>query len=194
MKNKIIVLVMLLVAFNCHSINIKAVSYDAITTLTAEEIDIYSKHPRIALFAKNAATDAENAAKSDWKKYTLYQGNGDAFRHAYWSALMTKRISRDWAYTLGLAHEGLKKGYDFSSLNDDVKMDISNNYEGRIEGDKYKNYSDVTIRGIINVHVKHGTMKRVRLYSSKKTKDVFDGVYTKYVGYYKKTSDGGFVG
>lgn len=186
----IMMAVMMILTMNCKA---KAVSYGDVTRLTSQELNLYSKHPWMALKAKNAATDAENAACKYWQKYTLYQGNGDAFRHGYWSALLTKRIGRDWAYEIGLAHEGLSKSYQFNKQEDDTKMDISNNYLGRVDGDKYINYTDEVIRDIIIIHVKNGNYKRIREYSSKNTgtANKFNGVYTRYRGYYIKTTKGG---
>lgn len=174
--------------------NVRAETYfDRLPVLTAMELDLYTEHPWMAAKAKKAASDAEAATEKYWKGYTSYQGNGDAFRHSYWSALMTKRISRDFAYEAGLAHEGLKKGYSFDALEDDNKMDISNNYSGRIIGDKYSNYSDAVIRDILISRTQKGYLKRVRVYSKTSAGcQKYSGVWTKYKGYYVVTNDGGY--
>ena len=174
--------------------NVRAETYfDRLPVLTAMELDLYTEHPWMAAKAKKAASDAEAATEKYWKGYTSYHGNGDAFRHSYWSALMTKRISRDFAYEAGLAHEGLKKGYSFDALEDDNKMDISNNYSGRIIGDKYSNYSDAVIRDILISRTQKGYLKRVRVYSKTSAGcQKYSGVWTKYKGYYVVTNDGGY--
>ena len=50
---------------------------------------------------------------------------------------MSKEIDNDFSYRAGLAHEGLKKGYNIDKQDDDTKMDIYNNYAGRNVGDNY---------------------------------------------------------
>ncbi len=188
MKQKIVfclLLVMSMIAGNTKPILVNAVS---VTNLTAQEIILYANHPINALKAKEAAEDAEDATAVYWKKYTRTQGNGDAFRHAYWSALMTKKISKSFAYEAGLAHEGLTTSYSFNQLNDDCKMDVSNNYSGRDIGERYSNYKDNVIKDVVNTYVKLGKLKRIRVYSKDSSSK------TRYTGYYVKTSDGGYKG
>lgn len=160
---------------------------------TGEEIWLCANHPFKCNTANKLATQASEKTKSIYDQYVLWQGNGDAFRHAYWSALMTKHIDRDFAYDAGLAHEGLKRGYDFDSQGADNKMDISNNYSGRILGDDNKSKSDDQIANIIKNGVIKGNLKRIRTYTSVPSYvDCYiAGVPTKYVGYYEPTSDGG---
>ncbi len=160
---------------------------------TGEEIWLCAQHPFKCNTANKLAQQASEKTKSIYDQYVQWQGNGDAFRHAYWSALMTKHIDRDFAYDAGLAHEGLKRGYNFDSQGDDNKMDISNNYSGRILGDNNKSKSDDQIANIIKNEVIKGNLKRIRTYTSVPSYvDCYiDGVPTKYVGYYEPTSDGG---
>ena len=72
---------------------------------------------------------------------SLYQGEGDAFRHAYWNARMAQEFG-ERGYRLTYAHEGLKIGeipedkYKGNELKD-VKMDVHNNKIGQQIGAKY---------------------------------------------------------
>lgn len=196
MKNlKVIyfILFMIGVGIVCGGIKNVNASYSPLTSLTSQEISLYTAHPIKAVKAKNCATIAENKTNEWYKNYTTWQGNGDAFRHAYWSALMTKKIDRDFAYEAGLAHEGLSKGYSFSEQVDDTKMDISNNYSGRILGDDNSSESDGDLAKIIKKACSKGKLKRVRTYTSKTGDNTgyIDNVLTKYVGYYVATTDGG---
>lgn len=160
---------------------------------TSEEILLFSTHPIKSAEAALLSQDASEKTNSLYSEYTLWQGNGDAFRHAYWSALMTKNIDRDYAYDAGLAHEGLQRGYSFDSQPDDTKMDISNNYSGRILGDENSSLSDNQLATLIKNQVSAGNLKRIRTYTSNTA--LMDcqlyGVMTRYVGYYVATSDGG---
>lgn len=199
MKKKSVLLGMLLASAIFVSIEngekkVNASSYySSVTALTAEEVKLYAAHPIKAAKAKECATIAEDATITYWKGYTAWQGNGDAFRHASWSALMTKNINRTFAYKAGLAHEGLDTDYNWDKQSDDTKMDISNNYAGRDIG---ADYSDCTNQEILNkvlARTKNGKLKRIRVYasSSSKTDAIVDGVGTNYVGYYVATSNGG---
>lgn len=160
---------------------------------TTTEISLCTFNANKCTKAYKLSKQAAEHAQSRYSDYTLWQGNGDAFRHAYWSALMTKYIDRDFAYEMGLAHEGLKKGYDWDSLNSDTKMDVSNNYYGRKRATALDGYTDTKIANNIAYHVTEGDLKRIRLYTSqqKYCDSVYQGVCTNYVGYYKPTSDGG---
>lgn len=174
-----------------RSVNKRGI-YSSLKALTPEEIELYAKHPIKAAKAKDCADYAETSTAKNWSGYTTWQGNGDAYRHALWSALMSKEIDNDFSYRVGLAHEGLKKGYNIGKQNDDTKMDISNNYAGRKVGDKSSKSRGKIAKAIKNKCCKGG-LRRIRTYTkNKKECDyVLDGVMTKYVGYYVATSDGG---
>ena len=163
---------------------------------TAEEIKLYATNPQKVSKVLDCATDASNETKKRYKAYTEWQGNGDAFRHAYWSALMTKKLGKDFAWKAGLAHEGLGTSYVFDNQNDDKKMDINNNYSGRQIGETYQNSNDGTIAAVCRIHCSNGKLKRVRTRTSKTkgpgVKKEY-GVWTIFVGYYKPTNEGGLI-
>lgn len=161
--------------------------------LTKTELELYAKHPLEAYKAKQCAIQARKAAKKYFAEYTLEQGNGDAFRHAYWSALMTKKIGADFAYQAGLAHENVLKGYDFSKLSDDSKMDISNNFRGRKYGKKYANKSDKYLLRVVKKACTKGRLKRIRVKTEGKewSDKTIANVKTTYKGYYVKSNSEG---
>lgn len=189
-----IVLCVSVVSFYNHIYHVEASGY-GLTNLTTEEILLYASHPSEAAAVKICAGKAESFAAEHYKKYTLQQGNGDACRHAYWSALMTRDISKSFAYDVGLAHEGLKRGYSFSALNADAKMDVSNNYFGRTLGSSMKGSTDIQLAYAVVDNVNGGKLKRIRTYTSKSSENdrKIDGVMTKYVGYYVATTSGGYI-
>ncbi|SDC73316.1 DUF6973 domain-containing protein [Shouchella lonarensis] len=157
----------------------------------AQEVYLIKLYPVAAIQAKNLADKATKSAKDRYRKYTLHQGNGDAYRHAYWSALMTKHIGRNLAWRFGYAHEGHDTGtyHSISSLDD--KMDLRNNHLGRIDGTNWKKHSDKTIGNKIADSISKGKKVRIRTWTSKKTNDKKDGVPTNYVGKFVPTSKGG---
>ncbi|MGM0864553.1 MAG: DUF6973 domain-containing protein [Bacillota bacterium] len=154
-----------------------------------EEIAFFALHPILAPYAKTLADQAAESAQYRYKDYTLWQGNGDAYRHAFWSALMTKHIGRTFAYEAGYAHEGLKTGAATSSL--DKKMDISNNYQGRIDGTNKNSLSDLQLAEYILDSVSDGDKVRIRVQTSVNYTDIILGVHTKYTGKFVPTSNGG---
>ena len=106
--------------------------------VTSQEIELFSKHPVKSAKAVTLASTAKEFSELLWEKWTLWQGNGDAYRHAYWSALMNNNIGKDFAYKESYAHEGYDVG-TYNQINDlDVKMDIENNHRGRDLGDIYQ--------------------------------------------------------
>lgn len=159
-------------------------------SLTTEEIKLYTAHPMKALKAKECANDALESTKKKYKECVRWLGNGDAYRHAYWSALMTKKIDKDFAWRAGLAHEGLGTGYNFDEQNDDTKMDIQNNYLGR---QLASSKSSKGLSWVIVNACSTGRLRRILIYSGKKGKNThkIGGVWMKYVGYYVPTSNGG---
>ncbi|MFD9628143.1 DUF6973 domain-containing protein [Peribacillus muralis] len=109
--------------------------------LTSEEKKFVALHP---IEATLYATMSKNALKEAEKYYSsasLYQGNGDAFRHSYWNAILVKAFGGvgrgkldgfERAKVWTNAHEQGSKGVD-------REMDLYNNDAGRYHG--YLNYS-----------------------------------------------------
>lgn len=69
---------------------------------------------------------AERKAKRYGK---MHNGKGDAFKHAYWSALMAFYLTDTWAKALGNAHEARPKNPKIEK-----RMDLRNNAVGRGHG------------------------------------------------------------
>ncbi len=149
----------------------------------------YSKCQKV----KKYATHAEYYTEKYYLKYCTWEGNGDAFRHAYWSGLMAKNLGKGFAYDAGLAHENLKRGYNINSLKSEVRMDVSNNGFGRLRGADLKYKPDSVLRNNIVNHVSKGNLKRVRVKTgpNQHCDKPRDGVCTTKVGYYYHTSAGG---
>lgn len=76
------------------------------------------------LSAKNASDKAEELFPT-----TLHNGKGDAYRHALWNALSTKRIGSVLTENLTDAHENRVSGYPFEFK--EIQMDLYNNLIGR---------------------------------------------------------------
>ncbi len=93
--------------------------------INPHEWKVIFEHPLEALKVKTAV----DHAVEEVERLELdgeHNGEGDAFRHAYWNALMTKRIGADIAGAFATAHET-------GSTNPEAEqmMDLHNNEIGR---------------------------------------------------------------
>lgn len=68
----------------------------------------------------------DNVPDDRAKEWQLNDGHRDAFRHAYWNALLVKEFGNDWAEALATAHEGMPG----NPANREA-MDLYNNKIGR---------------------------------------------------------------
>ena len=104
--------------------------------LVKEELDVIEKKFSVLELNtfKNLSNEAEEGARNFFPNGSLYQDEADAFRHAYWNALVAQKFG-DKGFELTYAHEGLKIGqepetkYKNGDL-EDAKMDIHNNRIG----------------------------------------------------------------
>jgi len=132
------------------------IQYYAPTDLNPEEQELYDSNPYKglqALYYGNKAIDESEARYSSG----LHNGNGDAFRHAYWNALMVKHIDYDWAVAWATAHEEGAEGQPLI----EKQMDLYNNAEGRVLGAVNESKSDTQIADIVEAAVDDGNMKRI---------------------------------
>lgn len=118
------------------SISLSAKSYDVFgQQLTGEELSLVSLYPSIATIVYDDAKFASGQANYLYQPSTLWKGNGDAFRHAYWNALLHHDIGDQLATAFTTAHEANSSGVD-------KEMDLNNNAIGRLLGSYYSR-SDV---------------------------------------------------
>ncbi len=120
--------------------------------LTKEEKKLCILHPFKAIKVNNARKTAESKAKELYDGDSLWQYNGDAFRHAYWNALMTKSIGKKYAEKFATAHEST------SPDGLDKTMDLTNNRIGRDYGENNKKKSEAELAIIIRDAVSAGKM------------------------------------
>src|SRR5215475_2305615 len=73
--------------------------------LTKEEREWTHFHPVAAALFYRTATKALTEAQSRYPLESLHNLEGDAFRHCYWSALMTRDQDAKLAEEFGNAHE-----------------------------------------------------------------------------------------
>lgn len=122
---------------------------------TKEELLLVAKYPTQSVKIFNNSSTASNTASSLYKAETLYLGNGDAFRHAYWNALNLKSVGADIAKAFANAHESE------TPEGNDKTMDLRNNTVGRNIGRIYSNSSNATIKNKVIEAVNQGRLYRL---------------------------------
>ncbi|WP_454198513.1 DUF6973 domain-containing protein [Nocardia sp. Marseille-Q1738] len=123
--------------------------------MTSEEIDAMKKlfltqgplacieHGQLAEAARDAAKEVFPASVDD--------GHGDAFRHAYWNALMTQKYGEDWTTEFATAHE--KSGGNTPQRE---AMDLYNNELGRKVALAHPNASPDELKDLIRNEINNG--------------------------------------
>ncbi len=127
--------------------------------ITKEELILVAKYPSDATKVFNNSKTASSEAERLYVKSTLYLGNGDAFRHAYWNALNVKSVGVTKARDFANAHESETKD------GNDKTMDLRNNVLGRNIAKSNINSSISTIKNKIISDINKGRMHR--LYNGK---------------------------
>ncbi|GGK49915.1 DUF6973 domain-containing protein [Nocardia camponoti] len=123
--------------------------------LTAEEIaameKLYATHGIGAVGQALTLPDVANAAADEYSRGTRADGQGDAYRHMYWNAMMTQKFGEDWAQTYATAHEK-------SAANDPQReaMDLWNNELGRKIGAANPNASPEELQALVRQEVESG--------------------------------------
>jgi hypothetical protein len=97
--------------------------------------------------------DALHAAEGKFEGKGLTDGHADAFRHAYWNALMTQRYGEEWAREFATAHER-----NPSSHSVPVGMDLHNNEVGRQIAQANPDASPEELANLVEQAVKDGKM------------------------------------
>lgn len=87
---------------------------------------------------------------NEWRRN---DGHNDAFRHAYWNALMTKHFGLEFAEKFATAHEGVPNNPQHRET-----MDLYNNYIGRSIAAAHPNASDEELANFIKSAVTDGDL------------------------------------
>jgi len=97
--------------------------------------------------------DATHVAEGKFEGKALTDGHADAFRHAYWNALMTQQYGEEWAREFATAHER-----NPSSNHVPVGMDLHNNEVGRSIAQANPDASPEELATLVEQAVKDGSM------------------------------------
>lgn len=142
--------------------------------ITQAEVNLAKSNPGEFTIYGSTALAAINLSEAIYNS-GLSQGNGDAFRHAYWNAILVQEfgaVTRGPAYGVERA-EIWTTAHESESSGIDKEMDLYNNYVGREIG--YFNYtqSRTHISNTLQTLVNQGTLVRIvnnRLVATDSTK------------------------
>lgn len=102
---------------------------------------------------KDIADSAFAAADERFPSADKNDDHNDAFRHAYWNALMTSRYGVDWAEQYGTAHEAIP-----GNPGDREAMDLYNNEVGRRIATEHPDASPEELADLVEQAVRDGEM------------------------------------
>lgn len=95
--------------------------------LNPQEVKLLQESPLVGLRVLGLAKLAVEESSRRYTPAACARGNGDAFRHAFWSVLMTAALGADIAERWSTAHEEGQAG----NRPIDRQMDLHNNHLGR---------------------------------------------------------------
>lgn len=127
-----------------------------LTGLTPSEKWYLATHPHHILTIKENADKALAEAASRYRGAGLHNGNGDAFRHCYWSALLARDIGADNALAFTTAHEN----YSGNPAGERA-MDLHNNSAGIKVAADNPNSSDTTLSNLCAKALSSGKLMTV---------------------------------
>jgi len=99
--------------------------------------------------------EALNEAAGLFPGMLLWNDRGDAFRHAYWNAQMTKEFGKEFALAFSKAHE---TGFSLSPNREEVFMDLYNNSVGIDIAISFPNASNVQLQALVMAALNEGRL------------------------------------
>lgn len=137
--------------------------------LTSNEKTLVKGHPFEAVVYYKKSTEALNVASSLYSANQLYLGNGDAFRHAYWNAILVKSFGGQFngGGTDKKSAHGVQRAAAWTTAHEqnssgiDRQMDLNNNNVGRYHAFLNFNSSEKVIQNNLVKMVNQGQLARV---------------------------------
>jgi hypothetical protein len=123
--------------------------------LTAAEQRFIASHPTLANKIKEDSFKARDEARVRFPdEASRNNGPGDAFRHCYWAALLTRDIGVNNALAFTEAHENFP-----GNPLDEKAMDLYNNTQGISIGNGRKRATDVQLADLCAQALTDGKLK-----------------------------------
>ncbi|MEW2353435.1 hypothetical protein [Spirillospora sp. NPDC029432] len=131
--------------------------YDALgkrrENLTDGERDIIDAHPAEALKAGKIKDFVWAESERRYEGRGVFEGHGDAFRHAYWNAVMHIEMGETWSKDFTTAHERQPGNRDVREA-----MDLHNNEVGRQIAREHPHASREELAGHVEQAVRDGRL------------------------------------
>ncbi|MEH6892639.1 hypothetical protein V7024_23865 [Bacillus sp. JJ864] len=143
---------------------VRAFSYEipGFDKLTDAEVNLAKQHPVEFVTYASCSVQAKSESEKYYGESQLTQGNGDAFRHSYWNAILLKGLagSKGRDYGDGRA-KAWTDAHEQNSWGIDKEMDLHNNWFGRMA--TYNNYgwSNPQLSNHLRGAVRNGSMARI---------------------------------
>lgn len=96
---------------------------------------------------------AGEAGDTKFRSWAANDGHQDAFRHAYWNALMTNRLGEPFARDFATAHEGMSTNPEYREA-----MDLYNNEVGRQIALAHSGASEAELAGYVQEALEKGEL------------------------------------
>jgi len=148
-------------------------------TLNPDEKKLADENPKEYLLTMKLAAKAMFEEEARYSTAGEDRGNSNAFLHAYWSCLLAKNISLNWAKKWTNAHE-----QEENQDNLDRQIDLFNNALGFEIAQKNKTQSNEFLAGIVEKAILEGMgkiiVKGVLKQSSSigtREKNIFEAIY-----------------
>jgi hypothetical protein len=125
--------------------------------LTPAEVRFIIRHPFVARDFQSAANKALAEAQSRFPADQLHNGQGDAFRHAYWNALMTRAHGSSLAKEFADAHET-----NPNQPANEKEMDLHNNEVGRQIAVQNPNATDAQLAELVMQALREGRLRTIK--------------------------------
>lgn len=137
-------------------INPLGIYYPSPIALNPDERVLYNESPSKGLTAMKCGATATNATVDEYG-INGHNDDSDAFRHAYWNALMVKNIDFSFAKRWATAHE--TGASDQATI--EYSMDMFNNSKGREVYGSSGSTTDSGLRNTTRAWVKSGKMRKI---------------------------------
>lgn len=131
-----------------------SLSYETYQKLTTWEKVSLGLRPFAVPAVNECAGKALAEAARRYPRQSLHNGAGDAFRHCYWSALMTREIGFLNTKAITDSHE---EGPGIPA--DEKAMDLHNNLQGMVIGIQYRGASDAILADLCAKALTDGKLK-----------------------------------
>jgi len=146
------------------------IGFKITVSLNPLETELFKRYPEQTTKLLYLGAIAKEKSEEIYSEKSSYLGDGDAFRHGYWNALLAKYVNADFAKAWTTAREmkgvqadnGEMSIPDFDAKNSEAFMDMLNNNIGRTIGKINHKLTDDELVSYIQKQVARGKLYKVQ--------------------------------